>query len=833
MAKIRGSNSIYRVERRLASQNLSAHIEPHRFNFSSTEELDSSATPLIGQDRAIRALDFGVAIKNHGFNIFITGPVGSGKIDFALDRLKEKAEQGDVPPDLLFVYNFQEPSKPSLITLPAGMGKEFRDDIAWLTDEMGKEVRKAFENENFEEQKNAYLQQVEAKLSEAFQEMEQKAKLEGFVLQKSSNGIFTIPINHAGKAMTKEEFETLEEEERQAITERERNLESQLAHIVRRTRNLQKETSGHLSDMEKETAKQATSRLLELLVEKYNDQEKVKAYLFAFQEDMIQHLDDLKSVHSDDETVELPLSMSALRKMGKKDTTSRYEVNIFVEQKHQQGSPVIVEMNPTYANLFGKLEYSSSFGSFVTDFTMFKAGAIHYANGGYLILPVKELLTAPGAWESLKRVLKKREMIIENLSNQLGLSLTATIKPEALPIQVKVILIGHPKLYHLLYQLDEDFRKLFKVPVDFASFVERNEITVDQYAIYVSSVCKREGLLPFDSAAVAVVINYASRLAGHQRKLSVNMEALKDLLVQASLWAQLDGADLVTAEYVHKAVEEKIYRVSRLEEQVRELMQEGTIMIDTEGAVMGQVNGLALMHVGDHLFGKPSRITATIYMGRSGIVNIERETQMSGQSHSKGIMILSSFFASRFAKERPLAFSGTLTFEQLYEGVDGDSASSAELYALMSAIAEVPIDQSIAVTGSVNQKGEIQPIGGVNEKIESFFRLCEQRGLRGDEGVIIPVQNKAHLMLHRDVIKAVEEERFHIYGVKNIDEGMEILTGLEAGTASTDGTYPDDTINGMVAQKLQALNDKWRKINLTGTKTSSKKEVAPKKPKKR
>ncbi|QGG49388.1 Lon protease family protein [Heliorestis convoluta] len=820
MVTARGSRGRPRQIYRVPSQKLSAYCEPQRFAFASTEEVEPLAIPLIGQDKALRAMDFGMAITQQGFHIFVTGPVGTGKSDFALSRVKERAADRDIPPDLLIVHNFKQPERPLCLFLPAGRGCEFREDIKWLYEEMRTGLRKAIEDEEFEQRKNEYLQQVEAKLAEAFYEMEESARLEGFVLQKSSNGIFTVPLNDSGKAMTKEEFEDLEEEERQLLSAKERKLEMQLAHIVRRTRSIQKETTTHLGDMEKEAARQATVPLVEILIAKYEEIDKVKDYLFAMQEDVVRHLDEMKESNLEGEKTEQVLSLSTMSRIGKKETMKRYEVNLFVDRSKESGAPVVIEMNPTYNNLFGKLEYRSTFGSLVTDFTMFKAGAIHKANGGYLILPAKELLTAPGAWDGLKRILKKGEMTVENLGDHLGLSVATTIKPEPIPIDLKVVLLGHPKIYNLLYQWDEDFQKLFKVRVDFASYVERQDKTMDQYAAYISTLCRQEKLLPFDAAAVAAVIDDASRRMSHQLKLSVNVEEMRDLLVQSSLWAKQAGAQFVGAEHIEKAVEEKRYRRSRLEEQVRELMQEGTILIDTDGAVLGQVNALALVQQGDYIFGKPSRITASLYMGRNGIVNIERETHMSGQSHSKGILILSSFFASRFAKDRPLAFSATLTFEQLYEGVDGDSASSAELYALMSLMADLPLDQSIAVTGSVNQKGEIQPIGGVNEKVESFFYLCKKRGLTGKQGVIIPVQNLPHLMLHRDVIQAVEDEFFHIYAIKNVDEGIAILTGLEAGEMSDEGLYPADSVNGRIADTLQAMNDKWRKLQGPNGKSS-------------
>lgn len=802
MTKAKRVTAVQVKARRLDPGQMSAYCDPQVFDFSSTKEILPLEEGIIGQARAVKAMEFGLAAKHPDFHIFITGPAGSGKTNYATTKVKQVAMTGQTPADICFVNNFDQSDWPLVLVLPAGMGCELRRDMKELVDDLRTEVRKAFEGETYEKRKALYLKHAEAQLTEIFKEMEELAHKQGFLLQKGTNGIFTVPVNAEGKAMSKEEFDALDDEERQDITDREQKLEAQMAEIMRRTRNLQKDTKQQLKDIERDTALHATGHLIDVLKEKYKDHAKVVDYLSRVQEDVMNNLDDFKGASTPEPEEGLPPSLATLVKIQKAASFTRYEVNVFVENSTRMGSPIVVETNPTYYNLFGKVEYRSSFGSLVTDFTMIKPGAVHQANGGYLILQAMPLLSSPGAWEGLKRMLKSKEVRIENLGEQLGLSTAATLKPEAIPVKVKVILIGNPHIYHLLYSLDEDFRKFFKVRVDFDGVMERNDTNIRKYAAFVSSVCQRENLQPFTSAAVSRVIDFSSRLVSHQQKLSTCFHNIKDIVVESALWATQQGSDVVDLEHVELAIQEKISRSNRIEERIREAIDDGSVLLDTNGSVVGQVNGLAVLNPGDYSFGKPSRITARVYLGREGIVNIERETRMSGQTHTKGVMILSSFFSSRYAQDHPLSLSATLTFEQLYEGVDGDSASSTELYALLSAISGLPIPQGIAVTGSVNQKGEIQPIGGVNEKIEGFFKVCQARGLTGDQGVIIPAQNVQNLMLDKEVIEAAKASMFHIYPVKHVDEGIEILTGVTAGT-----------VNQLVAEKLQLMNEKWKNAN--------------------
>ncbi|WP_041314249.1 Lon protease family protein [Heliomicrobium modesticaldum] len=796
--------------RRLPLDRLTVRCAPDIFEFSSTREITPLEEGIIGQPRAVKAMEFGLGAKHPGFHIFISGPIGSGKTGFAVTKVKQVAQSESTPDDICYVNHFGQPDRPIVLTLPAGMGSELRRDVKELVEELHGEIRKALEGEAHEKRRSAFLRQVETRLTAMFREMEELAKEEGFILQKGQSGIFTIPMTEEGKPMSKDDFDSLEEKRRQEINDREHRLESRLADVLRRSRNLQKEANNHLKEIERDSAHQATKHLVDALKEKYKNHVKVVEFLTNVQEDVLENLSDLKGGAPSEEEEGTPAQLILLARGQRPSQLTRYEVNLFVENGAQVGAPVIVESNPTFTNLFGKVEYRSSFGSMATDFTMIKPGAVHQANGGYLILQALPLLASPGAWEGLKRVLRTRELRIENLGEQLGLPSTATLKPEPVPIDVKVILIGSPRIYYLLYNMDEDFRKFFKVRVDFDSVMERNQENIRKYAAFVGSVCEREMLLPFTAEAVARVIDYSSRLVSHQRKLSTSFHDIKDMIVEAAMWAESEGATEVLAGHVDQAIQEKNFRVNRIEERIQETICDGMLLVDTDGAVVGQVNGLAVLDLGDYAFGKPNRITARVYLGREGVIHIEREIRLSGQSHSKGVLILTSFFASRFARERPLSLSAALTFEQLYDGIDGDSASSAELYALLSALSELPLRQDIAVTGSVNQRGEVQPIGGVNEKIEGFFRLCQARGLTGSQGVIIPASNAPNLMLDQAVLDAVEAGRFHIYAVSHVDEGIEILSGVQAGQPDEDGKYPPGTVNALITEKLLRMEEKWQ-----------------------
>ncbi len=794
---------------RIPPERLAAVCDPAIFPFQSTAEVTPLEQGVIGQPRAVRAMEFGLSVKHPGYNIFLTGPVGTGKTTYARTRIGQVAAAEPTPPDICYVYNFKRPDQPLSLTLPPGRGAELRRDMEELVEDLKTEIRRAFESEEWERRKNDLVAHFENTIGAHWEHLEETARALGFTVQRTPTGIFTIPLNSRGQPITPEDFSRLPEEDREALAEKSRELQAQVAETLRRVRNLEKDARAGLKQLERETALYAAGHLISQLKERYDDLPKVVAYLDAVQQDVIEHLDAFRS----DGEEEMPLGPVPFRMPKRDGIFSRYRVNLLVDNSGTRGAPVVFETNPTYYNLFGKIEFRGDFGTLVTDFTMIKAGAIHQANGGYLILNAMDLFANPLAWPALKRTLKTGQARIENLGEQLGLVATTSLKPEPVPVEVKVILIGSPLIYHLLYHYDEDFRKFFKVRADFDTEMPRTDEHLRQFASFVSGFCQREGLLHLNPSALARVVDYSSRLAEDQTKLSTRFHEITELIFEAASWASREGSPVVDAAHVKRAMEERIYRSNRIEEKILEMIAEGTLMVDTDGAAAGQVNGLAVLDLGDYAFGKPNRITARVYMGDKGIVNIERETEMSGPIHSKGVFILSAYLAGKFATDKPLALSASICFEQLYEEIEGDSASSAELYALLSELSGLPIAQGIAVTGSVNQKGEIQPIGGVNEKIEGFFHVCKARGLTGRQGVIIPHQNVKNLMLKEEVRQAVAAGQFHISAVRTVEEGIQILTGVPAGERQPDGSYPEGTVNYLADRRLREMAEAMRQFS--------------------
>ena len=617
-----------------------------------------------------------------------------------------------------------------------------------------------------------------------------------------------------GKTITEEEYSNLDEKIKQEINEKSNVVQLETLDIIRQIKNIEKEAEERVSEWENKLALFAVGIQINDLKEKYRDYKKVLDYLEKVQEDILKNLDEFREEElTDEQQLLLPWLKSS-----DESHTDKYKVNLLVDNSELEGAPVVTDYNPTYYNILGKVEHENEFGTMITDFTMIKSGLFHQANGGYLILQAKDVLSNIQSWEALKRVLRTGEISIENMKEQMGLIAVSTLKPEPIPVDVKVILVGSEYIYQMLYEYDEEFRKLFKIKVDFDAEMERNSANTRKLAQFIGSFCSRENSPHFDKTGVAKVVEYSSRLVQDQTKLSTRFNDIVEILSESAAWAEIEGCSLVTGEHVKKAIQEKIYRSNKYDKKLLKLLEDGAIMIDTEGEVVGQINGLTIIDTGDYSFGKPSRITANTFMGERGIVNIEREVEMSGTSHSKGIMILSGYIGQKYAQNMPLSLTASLCFEQLYGGVDGDSASSAELYAVLSSLSEVPIKQSIAVTGSVNQKGEIQPIGGVTEKVEGFFELCKLRGLNGQHGVIIPYQNIKNLVLNDEVIEACKEGKFNVYAVKTIDEGIEILTGKKAGTKKENGKYPAGTINYLVYEKLK----KFSKIASEAEKTTSK-----------
>ncbi len=691
--------------RELTSSEVYKRCDPSLFNFKTTKEL-VPLDKLIGQKRALKAIDFGLKIKRVGYNLYLSGLPGTGKTSYIRSYLKEIAKEEETPSDWVYVYNFKQPSKPSAINLSPGKGEEFCRDMEEFVEELKTELPKVFSSEEYEKRKVEIMKTLQDKSNKIMEALSEEAKKEGIAIVRTNAGYVTIPIVN-GKQITPEEFEALSDDVKKDIEEKTKKIQDKLFEALRKIRGEEKEARKALSDLDKQTALFVVAPRIEELLEKYGTSEKIKEYLKGVQEDIISHLSIF--IQQEEDTSPLNLLLKA-----KSSPFIRYKVNLIVNRKGSQGAPVVEETHPTYPNLVGKVEYEGQFGTMVTDFTKIRAGAFHRANGGYLILQVKDVLSNLGSWDAIKRILKDGSIKIESLSEKLGLVTVDSLKPEPIPVKVKVVLVGNPLLYHLLYQYDEDFSKLFKIKADFDWVMKRDEENVQKLASFVSSYCEKEGLRHFDQSGMARLVEYSGRMADSQEKLSAMFNKLTEIIQEAAVWAELEGADVVTDKHVDRAIEEKIYRSNLYEEKLQEMIDKGKILIDIEGEKVGQINGLAVLSLGDYSFAKPSKITANVFLGKEGVVNIEREVKLSGNIHSKGVLILSGFLRERFSQKFPPSFSASLTFEQVYEGVDGDSASSTELYALLSALSGVPIKQYIAVTGSINQKGQIQPIGGVN-----------------------------------------------------------------------------------------------------------------------
>jgi len=788
--------------RKVPIEKLRWICDPKQFNFETTENIPP-LKDFIGQKRAIDAIEFGLGMECPGYNIYVAGLTGTGKttiIKSFLEKVvkeKQMKDQCPLPDDWCFVNNFADPDHPIILRLPKGRGRIFKNEMAELIKQIKSEISRVFESEQYISQKKQILEDSQRRQHQLLQELEKKANEQGFTIQSSPMGLMIIPIKD-GKPLTPEQYLALDQMEREELERRRIDLMSKLSDSMRNIQAFEKEARKNVKELDQKIAKFAIEPLFMALEKEYEAFPEVINYLKAVQENILKNIDTFISGEGQG-------GPPGLKMPGGDRSLTEYEVNVFVDNTDTQGPPIIIETNPTYPNMFGRIEKKSVFGTYVTDFTMIKPGAVSRANGGYLVVNALDVLMNPGVWEGLKRVLKNKEVRIEDLGEQLGFFTTTGLKPQPIPTNLKVILIGNAFIYHMLYNLDEDFRRIFKVKADFDYQIPRDEKIMADYASFISSCCQRENLKHFDRTGVAKVIEYGARIVEDQNKLSARFSDIVDIIREANYWASQDNSTYVKAEHVERAIEEKLYRSNLIQQRIQELFKDGTFLVDVSGEKVGQLNGLAVYDLGDFSFGKPSRITAQTFMGRAGVINIERESKLSGKIHDKGVLILSGYLGYKYAQDKPLTLSTSICFEQSYEGVEGDSASFTELAAILSSLAGVPIKQGIAVTGSINQKGEIQPIGGVNQKIEGFFDVCKAKGLTGEQGVIIPHQNVKNLMLKREVIEAVKEGKFHIYAIENVDQGMEILTGLEAGERLPDGTYPEGTLNYLVDKRLKEL----------------------------
>jgi len=813
--------------RELRAEDLVLKFDEEVLSFRSTEELPP-LEGIIGQERATRAIDFGIEISSHGYNIFVLGPVGSGKMTAIRRAMEQMARKRPVPDDWCYVNNFEEPDKPKALRLPAGTGSIFRRDMEELVSDLRDSLPRAFESEEYQKKRNILVQSFSDRRAELIGALEKRAKEKGFALQQVGPGVMLMPVVQ-GKPVPPEKFDSLPREEKERIEKARSSVQEDLAPILKELRQKEKEVREEVHQLETKMAAVAVGPLMRELFDKYNQHHEVVAYLKQVEQDVIENVHDfLKEPEEEKENI-----LAALGVVRRKPTFERYSVNLLVDHRNSVGAPVVVETNPTHQNLLGRIEHRAQFGTFVTSFTMIKPGALHRANGGYLVLEVKDVLMNYFAYDALKRALKNRQIKIEEISEPFRIIATVTLRPEPIPLDVKVILVGNPWLYYLLYNLDEDFRKLFKVQADFGNIMDFSKDGVRKYALFIGERCREEGLNHFAPEAVKKVLEYSSRLVEDRRKLATKFTEITDLVREASFWASRNGHKVVKAEDVKKAIEEKDYRANRIEERVRELLEEGTILVDVDGQSVGQVNGISILWLGNFQFGKPSRITAQTFVGQAGLINIERESKLSGRIHDKGMLILSGYIGGKYAQDRPLSLSASIAFEQTYEEVEGDSAASAEVYALLSSLAGVPIRQDIAVTGSVNQHGEIQPVGGVTRKIEGFFDVCRAKGFTGKQGVIIPAKNVQNLVLRDDVVEAVKEGTFHIYPVETVDEGMEILTGMRAGKRLRDGRYEKGTLNALVQKRLEELAKVWKKFGPPERKVSARRSQGSRKGRRR
>lgn len=780
----------------LSYTQLKKECDPSSFKFKTTKELEPF-TGVIGQSRGIKALEFGINIDIKGYNIYMEGPTGIGKTIYARNYLNKAAKNKPVPDDWCYIYNFQNSNEPIAISLPAGTGKQFANDMDAFIMAVKSEIRSAFNNQDFEKEKEAIERDVEDKKVKLIEKLNKDAAKQGFEIKNTSTGIYFLPMIN-GKTLSEDEFNALDENTKNEFEMRSVEIQKQTIETMKRIKELENKATEKMNSWQNNIALFAVTIQVNELRNKYKKFPKIQEFLKSIQNDILTNLNDFIIDEKEQQTPQMNPMMRHEKPWNK------YKVNLFVDNSTLTGAPVIIDSNPSFYNLFGKLEYENSFGTMKTDFTLIKPGLIHKANGGYIVLQIRDLLTNPIIWDAFKRVLRTKLIYVDTLKDyQMNSVAIASLKPEPIPVNLKVVLIGPSNIYQQLLNVDEDFKKLFKVKVEFDEEAPRTDSNSFKIAQIIHNFCEKENAPHFNAGAVAKVIEYCSRMIENQNKLSTQLSDITELIGESCTWAKMDGAKTVTAEYVKKAINERIERINKYDQRLVDMIQNGTILIDTQGEKIGQINGLSIMRIGDYSFGKPAKITANTYIGKTGIVNIEREVSMSGTSHSKGVMILSAYIGEKFAQNAPLSLSASLCFEQMYSGVDGDSASSTELYALLSSLSELPIKQNIAVTGSVNQKGEIQPIGGVTDKIEGFFHICKLRGLTGDQGIIMPYQNIKNLNLCDEVIKSVKEGMFHIYPVKTIDEGIEILTGVPAGKKNKNGEYPAGSVNYLVNEKLK------------------------------
>jgi lon-related putative ATP-dependent protease len=779
---------------------LRAHIDPQSFSFESTASLEPPEEPLLGQERASDAIKFGMGIKENNYHIFIAGPSKAGLTYAARTYLEEQAKREPTPPDWCYVYNFKEADKPKSLRISPGKGKELKKDMQEFMGTLQTKVPEVFESDSYRERDEELQGDFEHYRRKSIDELSDLAKEEGFMLQVSQVGMVLIPSSKQGQPLTQEELAQLDQEEKDKLKQKSEELQEKMRDAVKKIRDAESQLKHRKDELKKDIASLVVSHHLEPYLEKYKEEDGVIEYLKLVEEDTVENIEDFTKKQ---EGQQLPVLQFPI--MMKEPALRRYDVNVLVDNSETEGAPVVIESNPTYPNLFGTIERQALLGALFTDFTMIKPGVLHQANGGYLVMKALDLLKWYLSWEALKRALRNQEIRIEDLGELYGIFSTRAIRPEPIPLDIKIVLTGDPYLFELLHIYDDRFQKLFKVKAHMDDQMDRKDEAIDQITRMIGNFCSEQKIRHLDRTGVARVLEYSMECTEDQEKLTLELGDISDLIREANYFAGLESAELIRKEHVERAVEKRIYRSNLIEEQIKELVEKDIFWIETDGAKVGQINGVSVLMTGDYEFGRPNRITATVSVGREGIVAIERESKMSGNIHTKGVMILSSFLKERFAHNKPLSLTASLCFEQSYGLIEGDSASSTELFALLSALAGVPIFQGIAVTGSISQKGEIQAVGGVTRKVEGFFDICKKKGLNGRQGVIIPAKNVENLMLKQEVVESVKEGRFHIWPISTMEDGVEILTGMKAGALKPDGSYPKNTLFRKVDERLLEL----------------------------
>jgi lon-related putative ATP-dependent protease len=806
----------------LSNEQLRWRCNSDEFTFETTEELEP-LDEIVGQDRAVEAIEFGINIDQEGYNLFAFGPPGLGKHETVERFLEDHASDETAPPDWCYVYNFDDPNEPRVLKLPNGEGAPLQERMKELIDELKAVIPAAFESEDYQTRRQAIEEEFQQKQEEAFEAIQEEAEKEGITVIRTPAGIALAPLRD-GEVVPPDEFDELPEEERDEVEAKIEELQEQFEDALQDVPRWERKRRQKIEELNEEVTQYAIEEPFEEIRDEYEDQESVLNFVDEVEADVVENASDILKASRIEQQPELAQQMQQQAQQqggqanmpgpgdGANPLFRRYQVNVLVDNSDLEGAPVVYEDHPTLENLVGRVEYVAQFGALMTDFNLIRDGALHRANGGYLVLDARKVLMNQLSWEQLKRSLFSDEIRIESTRQILGMARTVSLEPESIPLDVKIVLLGPRRLYYLLCQLDPEFDELFKVAADFEADMERPEAIGDQYPRVLTAYIEENDLKPFDRSGMARVIEENVRLAGDREKISTETQEIKDLLRESSYWAERRDREVVTDDDVQRALEAQDRRKGRIRDRMQEQIERETVLIDTDGEHVGQINGLSVLKLNDFTFGKPNRITARARMGKGEIVDIEREAELGGPIHSKGVLILNGFLGTRYARRQPLSLSASLVFEQSYGGIEGDSASLAETCALLSSLAEVPIRQDLSVTGSMNQHGRVQAIGGVNHKIEGFFDVCEDRGLTGNQGVIIPASNEKHLMLRRDVLEAVEEGQFHVHSVETVDEALELLTGMEAGERDASGDFPDGTFNARVESRLERFAEQAKQF---------------------